>query len=348
MSISLGYDPANFYIWRASDDFVVYLSLQMVAQLGAHISRQAGESRPPETRGILLGRTSETGVRTTVIEDFKLVPRVEDSPYVHSDDAQFEIACQQVRDANDQRAVGFFRSRRDGRLNMGQRDLETFSRLFCEPGNVALLIQTSRRGNESDAALFYWQHGGAYPRDFGFGLPFDAGQLAAGHPGWRYPDPLLEPRPAWLPPPKLVDIERPAPPHAFVSVARERIRWSPLMTTAAFVAISIGALQLFTSSRPTVAAAAGNHTGLGLTATPHPHQLEIRWNRSSAAITASQKGEMKITEAGTTQEVPFDQSQLRGGYVTYMPSTDDVTIRLEVTGGDGGTTSESIRSAAIP
>jgi hypothetical protein len=348
MSISLGYDPANFYIWRASDDFVIYLSLQMVAQLGAHISRQASESRPPEARGILLGRTSETGVRTTVIEDFKIVARIEDQSQVDSDDAQFEIACQRVRDGSDQRAVGFFRSRRDGRLNMGQRDLETFSRLFCEPGNVALLIQTSRRGNESDAALFYWQHGGALPRDFGFGFPFDAGQLAAGHPGWRYPDPLLEPRTAWLPPLKPVEIDRSPPPHALASVSRERIRWSPLMTTAAFVAISIGALQLFTNSRPTVAAAAGNHAGLGLAATPYPHQLEIRWNRSSATIAAAQKGEMKITEAGTTQDVPFDQSQLRGGYVTYTPSTTDVIVRLEVTGSDGGTTSESIRSAAIP
>jgi hypothetical protein len=57
---------------------------------------------------------------------------------------------------------------------------------------------------------------------------------------------------------------------------------------------------------------------------------------------------MKITEAGTTQDVPFDQSQLRGGYVAYTPSTSDVTVRLEVTGADGGTMSESIRAAAIP
>jgi hypothetical protein len=57
---------------------------------------------------------------------------------------------------------------------------------------------------------------------------------------------------------------------------------------------------------------------------------------------------MKITDDGITESVPFDQSQLRDGYVAYTPKTSDVSIRLEVTGKDGGTTSESIRSVAIP
>src|SRR5208282_2333799 len=134
--------------------------------------------------------------------DFKLIaPTENDEDSYDAADALLEMACRTVETGKDQRALGFFRVLREGRLNLRGRDLDTFSRLFCESGKVALLIQTSRRGNESDAALFYWQNGGAYPRDFGFGFPLDASQLAEGHPGWRYPDPLEGAQVAALTPP---------------------------------------------------------------------------------------------------------------------------------------------------
>jgi hypothetical protein len=258
---------------------------------------------------------------------------------------------------------------------MGEHDLQTFSRLFCETGNVALLIQTSRRGNESDAALFYWQHGGAHPRDFGFGFPLDASQLAKGHPGWRYPDPLDDSQPqAAPPPPPPPPAPKPAAPQwtppATFSPSHDRIRWSRLVPTAVLVAIGIGVLQMATNSKHTVAAAqaspsasssmttspvggnepapVSNQKGLGLSVISRPHQLEIRWDRGAAAITESNRGLMQITEAGTTQSVPFDQNQLRDGYVAYMPKTKDVSIRLDVIDKDGGTTTDSIQAVAIP
>jgi hypothetical protein len=347
MSTPLGYDPGNYYVWRATDDFAILLSLKLVSQLATQISR-AGLENHADTRGILLGRTTETPFRATLIDDFKQLPTSDDPSYPDSDDALFEIGCRLAEAANDQRALGFYRSRRDGRLNLGWRDMETFSRLFSETGNVALLIQTSRRGNESDAALFYWQHGGAHPRDFGFGFPFDSAQLASGHPGWRYPDPLQAPKPAPQLAPEPPAPERMTPPRAQYTVAPERIRWSRLLVTALLVVLGIGALQLETNSKQAVSAGGGNQTGLGLTVASHQHQLEIHWNRQAAAITASSNGVMKITEAGKTQAVPFDQDQLRDGFVAYTPATNDVSIRLEVTGRDGGTTSESIRTVAIP
>ena len=347
-----GYDPNNFYVWRASDDFAINLSLKLVTQLSSEIARASTDGQAGELRGILLGRTIDTPFRTTVIEDFKLIPANADpGANPESDNALFEIACRMGEAGGEQRAIGFFRSRRDGRLNLGERDLETFSRVFCETGKVALLIQTSRRGNKSDATLFYWQHGGAYPRDFGFGLPFDAGQLMGGHPGWRYPDPLDQtPRPAAPPPskPKVPQVATPAPmPY---SPSKQQIKWSGLLPTAALMVIGLVALQMATNSKQTTtsAAAASVETSLGLTVTSRPHQLEIRWNRESEAITASEHGTMRITEAGVTEAVPFDQQQLHDGYVAYTPTTNDVSIRLEVTGKDGGTTSESIRSVAIP
>ncbi len=375
----LAYEPGNFYVWRASDGFAIHLSLNVVTQLNALISRAGVEAAG--MRGILLGRTIDSPVRTTVIEDFLVIMPVETaeepSPYTVADpDAPLEIACRTAEAGKDLRALGFFGVQREGRLNMRERDLETFSRLFCETGKVALMIQTSRRGNESDAALFYWQNGGAYPRDFGFAFPLDAAQLAEGHPGWRYPDPLegMETRQISAPPapmpearPQAAKPMTPPPPpvRRIARIPREGIRWSHLLPTAALVVAGICALQLTTNSSHSVSAApspgktllmptsaasatAGNPTPLGLAVVSRPHQLEIRWNRSSAPITESERGVMKITEAGVTQAIPFDQRQLRDGYVAYTPTTTDVQITFDVTGQGGGTTTESLRTVAIP
>jgi hypothetical protein len=374
MATGLGQDPNNFYVWRASDEFAIHLSIRVITQLTAQISRAGNQAG--ELRGILLGRTIDDPRRATVIEDFEPISPSEGE----TDDTLFEIACRKVRNRDEQRVLGFYRSRRDGRLNMGQGDLETFSRLFCETGHVALLIQTSRRGNESDAALFYWQHGGAYPRDFGFGFPFDAGQLVNGHPGWRYPDPLdlapahtplpaPEPQePEWIPPsprPSAQDWTMPPPPLSHAGGSG--IRWSRLAPTILLAAIGIGAIQLATTSKQTVAAAppasgtAASDTagpsaqaspstqgGLELSVTSRPHQLEIRWDRDSTAIATSDKGLLRITEGGTTEVVPIDQTQLRDGYVDYAPKTSEVAIRMDVIGKDGATKSEAIRAVGIP
>jgi len=377
-------DPGNFYIWRASDDFAIHLSIQVVTQINAQISRTASE-----LRGILLGRVAEEPFRATIIEEFQLLPSGDDPDgHPNDEDALFEMACLKARNNGDRRVLGFFRCRRDGRLNMSPRDVETFSRVFSETGNVALLIQTSRRGNESDAALFYWDRGGAHPRDFGFGFPFDAGQLVSGHPGWRYPDPLAvsaaAPAPA-QPEPQEPEWVAPAPARSPIpawqvppeprSGSRE-IRWSRLVPTILIAVMAVAVMQLV--SKRTVSAASNhpaaidspapaepasvtppapiapapvapaNDDRLGLRVTQVPHQLEIRWNRDSKIIATCDRGVMKITENGITESVPFDQSQLHDGYVAYTPKTNDVSIRLEVTGKDGATTAESIRSVVIP
>jgi len=365
MGSQVGFNPGNFYVWRVSDGFTIHLSLKVVTQLTAQISRAGSKSQPGELCGILLGRTIDTPFRATVIEDFELLTPGEAAspdPAAHpdSDDAAFETACRMAEAGNEERVLGFFRARRDGALNLSPRDLETFSRLFCENGKIALVIQTPRRGGESEAALFYWEHGGAHPRDFGFGFPFDAGQLASG-PGWRYPNPIDHAQPAATPtatpaPKPVVPDRTPAP----ASFSRDRIQWSRLLPTAALVVIGIGALQMATNSGRALAGISpaaettanswvpNNKTALGLSVKPGPDELEIHWNPESEAIAACEKGVIKITDARTTQALQFNRDDFRDGYVAYTPASSDVSIRLEVTGKDGGTTSESVRVVAIP
>jgi hypothetical protein len=378
LGTALGYDPADFYVWRASEGFAIHLSLKVVTELAAQIARAESESQTAETCGILLGRAIDTPHRTMVIEDFKLMPPSAD-PDAHpdTDDALLEIACRTVDAGSEAHALGFFRVGRDGSLNMGPRDLRTFSELFCQTGNIALLIQTHRRGGESDAALFYWQ-GGVQPSDFGFGFPFDPAQLANGHPGWRFPNPLDQTLPAQPPSPTPQEPTQTIPqapaqttPPPVYATGEDRIRWSRLLPTAALAVICIVVLQLALSSNRTAgstpdpaaaatpeaattpaplpaAVEAPSATPLGLTVTARQHELEIRWNRESAAIAASASGVMKITENGTTEGVVIDRQQLHDGYVAYTPKTNDVSVRLEVTGKDGVTTAESVRSVTIP
>jgi hypothetical protein len=344
MSAQVEYDPSKFYVWQATDAFAVHLSLKVVMQLNVLISRVRRDGQLRELCGILLGRTIQTPFRVTVIEDFELVPSDRcTSAHPLSDAESFEIACRRSGGDGDHRPLGFFRAQWDGNLNMGPRDLQAFSEMFCEDGNIALLIRTPLGGRESEAALFYWQHGEPHPRDCGFGFRFDAAHLMSARQGWRFPDPVAQTPPAPMP-------KKPALPRwtSAASSSTEGIRWSRLLPTAALMTIGIGAIQLFTNSNRTLAADPISDTSLGLTVTSHPHQLEIRWNRKSPAIAASQKGMMRITEAGMTEALPFDQDQLLDGYVAYAPTTNDVSIRLEVTGQDRGTTTESIRAVAVP
>jgi hypothetical protein len=328
-----GYDPASYYVWRAPGGFSVHLSLHVVRELVAKVAASA------ETRGVLLGRSITTPFAATMVDDFVLIPQSDD----------FESARRLTEVARREfRVIGYFRSQGDGRLRLGTRDLQTFQRLFCENGNVGLLIR-SPRGGHSEAALFYWQDGQPQPRDFGFGFPFDETKLAGGHPGWRFPDPFEpeEETPARSSVPKSADFPSGAP--------SEGVRWFRLLPTMALVIIGIVATQIAWNSRRTVpedpapaAEAAVYDTPLGLKVTSQPHQLEIRWNRAAAAVTAAVKGTMNISEAGVTEAVPFEARELREGYVAYTPKTNDVSIRFEVTAADGVAITESIRVVAIP
>ncbi len=325
----LGYDPTNYYVWRAPSGFSVHLSLQVVRELGMKLAATG------ETRGILLGRAITTPFAATMVDDFALIPQSED----------FAKACRATENARrDLRIIGYFRSQSDGRLRLGTGDVQTFDRLLCENGNVGLLIRAPR-GGHSEAALFYWQDGQAQPRDFGFGFPFDPTKLAGGHPGWRFPDPF--------------EAEEEVPAQSVFQPTSsdpvEGVRWLRLLPTMALVVIGIVATQIAWNSRRTAstesappATPAVYETPLGLKVNSQPHQLEIRWNRAASAIAAAAKGTLNISEGGVTEAVPFEARELREGYVAYTPRTNDVSIRFEVAGTDGGVTTESIRVVAIP
>jgi hypothetical protein len=338
MNTQHGYDPANYYVWRTPDGFSIHLSLDVVRGLGAQIAASG------ETCGILLGRSITTPFAATIADDFAVIAPSED----------FESARRAAEnERGGLRAIGYFRSQRDGQTKLDARDLQTFDRWFYENGNIGLLIRVPRRG-DSEAALFYWQDGQPQPREFGFGFPFDATKLAGGHPGWRFPDPL---EPTEEAPGRSTVHQSPEAP---VVAASEGIRWSRLWPTAALVVIGITTTQLLWNSKKTASAdssavvaatpasASASETPLGLKATSQPRQLEIGWTPSAPAVAAAVKGTMYISGTGVADAIAFDAPALREGYIAYMPKANDINIRFEVTAADGTTTTESIRVVANP
>jgi hypothetical protein len=162
------------------------------------------------------------------------------------------------------------------------------------------------------------------------GVMKSAGRLVSEHPNWRQPDPV-------------VPAVSPRKPAIRVPESEEAGRWLRLVPTMALAIIMVGAFQ---RSRETAPLSRGDD--LGLTVMLRSHQLEIRWNKASAAMTDSVRSVLKITDDGITEALPFDQCRFPEEFVAYTPKTNDVSIRLEVTLRDGGRTSESVRSVTIP
>lgn len=136
----------------------------------------------------------------------------------------------------------------------------------------------------------------------------------------------------------------------FLSYARTTSQqargWLRLFPTVALAMIAVGALQQAIGFRSSVHAQ--EPVALGLTVTSRSRQLEIRWNRSSSAVTDAVGGVLKITDDGTTQALPFDATQFQDEYVAYTPKTNNVSVRLETTTKDGGMTAESVRWLTMP
>jgi hypothetical protein len=136
---------------------------------------------------------------------------------------------------------------------------------------------------------------------------------------------------------------------------REQVTWIRLLTTTALFSIATGAILVGLDSNragiPTAApreTAAEYRSALGLRVTAGKQQVDIRWNHDLITALNSSKGSMKITEGEMTKLIPLDSRDLQDGYVSYVPLTNDVRVRFEVTRGDGSLVTESTRVVAVP
>lgn len=132
------------------------------------------------------------------------------------------------------------------------------------------------------------------------------------------------------------------------------IPWMRLLGTAAVFSIGTIGFLMILGSHPAAPATIAPGTAakvepvLGLKVTVQPHQLEIYWNHEAKPLTGSTKAVMRISEGDIAQVVPLDRNDLRDGHITYLPRTNDVRVRFEVSPPKGDPISESMRVVAIP
>jgi TonB family protein len=89
---------------------------------------------------------------------------------------------------------------------------------------------------------------------------------------------------------------------------------------------------------------AGGAAGLALSVKPDGTELLLTWNKDCEAIADATRGVLSISDGDRHEHFDMDANQLRTGSVAYAPATGDVSFKLEVTGKNQTTTTESVRS----
>jgi hypothetical protein len=366
------YDPTKFYVWQAPGKLVtIHLSLDVIDRLN-----QARAEFEGDISAVLLGYSMIAPQTATFVDDFVLLPESWDlkggTYSAELEVTRAEIVRKLADGAeNGRHAIGFSRWQQEGPLELTGGDFAAAQRFFAETDNILLLVR-SLPYQVGEAALFYWDDGKLQVPEPSSHFPFQSDKLSiAGR------EPVSSRRRAHadaLPP------VPPAPPRRRIwpESTGEPIRWLRLLPLAGLLSIGIAAAELvFDHDRPTAqhqpaavaqmnsapatapAAAAAptnpvpptapiEEAKLGLRVTSRPKQLEIHWNHDAKAILAATKGLMRITDGNQTEVIEFEPHQLQDGAVAYTPATNDVNIRFEVSGADGGSTVESIRAVAIP
>jgi hypothetical protein len=346
----------RFYVWQAlGKPFSIELSLNVVAKLSEEQARATAEDPPRSISGVLLGPPRPEPLRTSKVEDFVLASGREACQSSFVDDSVIHTTRNLVEGADGCHIVGFFRVLSDGTLAPNDQDLTNASRLFPERDNVLLLIRFQPIG-DTEAALFYWDHGfcdSGPTFAFSFEKLFALSQASSFVPP-SIPDsvppiiPITVPKaPTFVPPPA-------SHHHARSSISRSaQIARKPsvrlrLFLTLAFLAVLAGAIQMFwpfqsSHGPPAKEATEAETSPLGLKVTSRPNQLEIRWNHDSAQILAAERAIMSITEGDMTERIPVDHQELREGYLAYKPKTSEVSIHFEAIGPGGRVTTEFVR-----
>jgi hypothetical protein len=106
-----------------------------------------------------------------------------------------------------------------------------------------------------------------------------------------------------------------------------------------FVGVRYQAKLRFHGIQPRIVVA--THSLLSLNAERDGGQLRLTWDRNAAQIRAAGKASLYISDGGQQQALELSADELRGGEFAYTPTSDDVTMRLDL--GGAANISESVR-----
>jgi hypothetical protein len=117
--------------------------------------------------------------------------------------------------------------------------------------------------------------------------------------------------------------------------------WLPL----SFIFLLLGVLLGFQAAltlRPQAAASPTEAFSVGLAATKDGDNLNVRWDRQSAAIRVATKGALVINDGNYHKTVDLDAAQLQTGSVVYRHSSGAVKFQLELWLGERNRLTETV------
>ena len=287
-----------------------------------------------------------------------------------------ELISAHANGAGGRRPVGWYHSHTRSEIFLSEADLAIHSRFFPEPWQVALVMkphtfQPTRLGfffRQADGSIqadrpCREDSLDALPvRQMPVGMPAPpssddysarrfrpdpvAGRMAEPAPvaapvaappaAPEAANPLPEPPSAVLPAPKFL-IESPAAGRRWMVVGIGVVAILGILG-AAFQIRDMWLPRVLSAFRPApaVAPAPVPSPALGLSTIDREGQLQISWNRNSAAVQRASDAVLEITEGGPLlTAIQLDTAHLQAGSFTYARTAEKVDVRLIVHQKDG-------------
>lgn len=327
-----------FFLWQPPGKGIsVHLSLAVVQRLALDAAEALASipKRGLEIGGFLLGRSAvEAGNAEFWVEGFEPLEsehRFGPSYELSDDDRQRlagGVAKWKARAGEQVSLIGFFRTHTRPGLSLGKDDIAVMECHFAQPPGIFLLVKPAAE-KQATAGFFFWEGNRIQAEAPLLEFPFQLDALAPETPA----------------------AEGEAAPASAVAGAHIMRH---LGVVAGVAALAVAGGIAWYQRRP-APARAPLHTA-GTAAKPHWLSLGLRregdalrlhWDRTAPRIQTARSGALWITDGEHQEVLNLDAGQLRTGSILYWPSSADVNFRLDVTGGEGGT-SESIRAISVP
>jgi hypothetical protein len=342
--------------------------------------------RGAEVGGVLIGTIEEgtPGQAAIVkVEDFTAVPcnyrRGPSYLFSEEDGASFQQAYAKPG------VIGYFRSHtRDG-LSLAAEDFELLDHFFSGPGNIAMLVKPL--ATKASMASFFVRENGVFVATPALEFPFRRRELMGEEPPPRrsliergprrrerpLANQAAEPAPDYNYagneysaneyPSSEYQASRyqesddqasdrfnpPEPAYAYTTPAKARLHswyWIPLSFVFLMLGVFLG-FQIALFVGPRVTRSGVQDFSLDLSVAKSGDNLNVKWDRQSAAVRAAPRGTLEIEDKGTTKPVELDAAQLQNGALIYSGSSNSVRFRLTVYPDSRVSVSETVEWKAV-
>ncbi|HTW63666.1 MAG TPA: hypothetical protein VME17_03580 [Bryobacteraceae bacterium] len=253
---------------------------------------------------------------------------------------EFE-AARSNPDLKDLRPVGWFVSHPRGAVAMAPEDLETFANFFPASWQVTLVMHPTD-GGRADAGFFTREADGSVRSEASYKSfvlePLHASP-AQTDPKAAHETVSAAPPPSDLPTSDLPTPVLDAPAFQIDEPLRARDRW--LWAIPILLALGLAGWLLYQNQKPAEKPHLGLRVSLG-----NGGIAQIEWDPNSSTVRNSVRGEIDITAAGKTSQVPLTSDQLRLGQTTYAAQPGETEFDLIVFPSAGNPVRESTHFTA--